>query len=197
MSRRTISFILASFAVAATTSITAAETLSTCSSACYPNPTEDCFRVQDSGQRPGIQVGFAWLFEKFASAPQTITKTEIATVFEAGEDECKREDTLIAQAEVKNSGPTACTISTSVSIAGSTFGAGIVIPRTLTTKWKRTPDGTSINLSLDGQDAMDHPFLGFSNNHLQEAWGGLITGVQFSPKSAIIATMNGCIRYDY
>ncbi|MGO6813399.1 hypothetical protein ACCS67_00755 [Rhizobium brockwellii] len=187
---------LASIITCAISTAGFAESLQTCTSACYPNPTEDCFRLKENGSTQGVAAGFTWLFTQFGSAPIQIPKSELQLQFRVSDDECNRGNTFINLDNITNAGPNACTISTTVSVGSKTIGAGIVIPAQLFASWSRRADGV-ITLSLMGQPFESYPFLGFSNDYLQEAWGGLVSAVQFGQQSSLLVTTNGCIRYDY
>lgn len=173
-----------------------AETLSSCLNACYPNPTEDCFKLQGHDTDHTVSDGFKWLFAKFSQAPQKVEKTELQSQFGVEKDSCNRSDTVINSASITNSGPDKCIIATTVDAAGLQISAGIVIPTKLEAAWSETADG-SVALSLEQVEFEDRPYLGISNEHLQEAWGGIISAAQFKETTSILVTTNGCLRYDY
>lgn len=173
-----------------------AETLSYCSTVCYPSPTEDCFKVQGSNSDHTVANGFKWLFAKFSNAPQQISKTDLQTKFGVTEDSCARSDTTIESASISNSGSEKCIIATTIDAGGMQISAGIIIPPKLEATWNLTADG-SVALLLDKVDFADRPYLGFSNEYLQEAWGGIISAAQFKETTSVLVTTNGCLRYDY
>lgn len=178
------------------TSVVHAETLSSCVSACYPSPTEDCFKLNGNDANHTVSQGFKWLFAQFSQAPSRLKKADLQQQFGVSEDSCERGDTLIEPTSIANDGPNKCIIATTVEASGMQISAGIVVPSKLEATWEKTTDG-AITLSLDKIEFQDRPYLGISNKYLQEAWGGLISAAQFKDTTSVLVTTNGCLRYDY